>query len=117
MLEKGALDVWTEPVFMKKGRVGTKLSFLATSDTHKKLCEIVLQETSALGLRFVKKERYILQRKIVEKDTPFGKIKVKIAVRPDGKEKLAPEYEECAKIAREKGIALKEIYDYFQRIC
>lgn len=117
LLAEGALDVWTEPVFMKKGRVGTKLSFLATSAAHRRLCEIVLKETSALGLRFAKKERYVLQRKIVEKDTPFGKIKVKIAIFPDGKEKLAPEYEDCAKIAREKGIALKEIYDYFQRIC
>ncbi len=116
LLAEGALDAWTEPIFMKKGRAGTKLSFLATNDTHKRLCAIVLTETSALGARFCKKERYILQRKIVEKDTPFGKIKVKIAVRPDGKEKLAPEYEDCAKIARAKGIALKEIYDYFQRI-
>lgn len=114
LLEKGALDVWTEPVFMKKGRVGTKLSFLATSDTHKKLCEIVLQETSALGLRFVKKERYILQRKIIEKDTPFGKIKVKIAVRPDGKEKLAPEYEDCHKLAEKFHVSLREIYNLFR---
>lgn len=117
LLTAGALDVWTEPIYMKKNRPGVKLCFLATLDKKDALFNIVLRETSALGLRYVEKDRVVLPREFLTVDTEFGSVRVKVATLPDGIKKFAPEYEDCRKLAEAKGVALKTVYDVsFQRV-
>lgn len=111
LLTAGALDVWTEPIYMKKNRPGVKLCFLTTLDKKDALFNIVLRETSALGLRYVEKDRVVLPREVLTVDTEFGSVRVKVATLPDGTKKYAPEYEDCKKLAAAKGVALKTVYD------
>lgn len=111
LLAAGALDVWTEPIYMKKNRPGVKLCFLAALDKKDALFNIVLRETSALGLRYVEKDRVVLPREFLTVDTEFGPVRVKVAMLPDGIKKFAPEYEDCRKLAEAKGVALKTVYD------
>ena len=111
LLGAGALDVWTEPIYMKKNRPGAKLCFLTTLDKKDVLFDIVLRETSALGLRYVEKDRVVLPREVLTVDTEYGSVRVKVATLPDGRKKYAPEYEDCRKLAVAKGVALKTVYD------
>ena len=111
LLTAGALDVWTEPIYMKKNRPGVKLCFLTTLDKKDVLFNIVLRETSALGLRYVEKDRVVLPREVLTVDTEYGPVRVKMATLPDGTKKYAPEYEDCRKLAEAKGVALKTVYD------
>lgn len=111
LLTAGALDVWTEPIYMKKNRPGVKLCFLATLDKKDTLFNIVLRETSALGLRYVEKDRVVLPREFITVDTEYGPVNVKVATLPDGTKKYAPEYEDCRKLAVAKGVTLKTVYD------
>lgn len=111
LLTAGALDVWTEPIYMKKNRPGVKLCFLTTLDKKDVLFDIVLRETSALGLRYALKDRVVLPREFLTVDTEYGSVRVKVATLPDGTKKYAPEYEDCRKLAEEQGVALKTVYD------
>ncbi len=106
----GARDVWLQPVVMKKGRPAVVFSVLADTGLREVLAGIVLRETSSIGVRYYPVAR--LEAPRVEKvvSTPFGEVPVKIATAPDGTVNVAPEYEVCRRIAREKNVALKTVY-------
>ena len=107
LLAAGALDVFTLPVQMKKGRPGHLLQVLAPSDSADALCRIIFQETTTIGVRRHSAERNTLAREFVEVETEYGKVKIKVS-RLDGEVvNYAPEYEDCARIAREKNVPLK----------
>jgi pyridinium-3,5-bisthiocarboxylic acid mononucleotide nickel chelatase len=105
LLEAGALDVSLAAIEMKKGRPGTLLRVIATPETREALVSIVFAETSTLGLRIHAAERRVQPRKWVEAETPFGKVRVKVS----GDGAFAPEYEDCRRIARERGVPLKQV--------
>ncbi len=111
LLENGALDVFLTSIVMKKGRPGTLLSVLCGIDDHSKFQNIVFNETTTLGIRKYIVERNCLDRKIVTVKSQFGNVKVKAAYRDGKLLKVAPEYEECQRIARERQIPLKQVYD------
>jgi len=106
----GTLDVFLTPVQMKKDRPGTKLSVLCREQESPKAQEILFSETSTLGIREMKIQRYSLQREIQKVETSFGSVHVKIAHLPNGEVKFSPEYEDCRKLADESGVPLREIY-------
>jgi uncharacterized protein (TIGR00299 family) protein len=106
----GALDVFTVPIQMKKNRPGVLLSVIAAPDTAE-ACEAVLfRETGTFGVRRHTAVRSKLHREAVTVDTPFGPVKAKKGWR-EGVEVVTPEYEDCARIAREKGVPLRAVYD------
>ncbi len=108
-LELGALDCYFTPVQMKKNRPGTLVSILSKPAQQKTLCEMLLVETTTLGVRTYEVERLALQRAIVTVETPFGAIDIKEA-RIDGRVlRVMPEYEQCRKAAREAGVSLREV--------
>ncbi|MBU2645230.1 nickel pincer cofactor biosynthesis protein LarC [bacterium] len=110
ILIKGALDVFLTDVIMKKGRPGTLISILCRPADESVFETLLYQETTTLGIRRQLVERSALDRKMIEVETPFGRIRVKAALR-DGKPfRISPEYEICSKIAAEKGISLREVY-------
>jgi len=109
LLEAGALDACTVPIQMKKGRPGHLLQVLAPPNRWEQLRQIVFQETTTLGVRHYEAHRSSLERENVRVETEYGPVSVKVA-RLDGRVVSAtPEYEECARIAKNKGIALKDI--------
>ncbi len=107
LLTEGALDAWAVPLTMKKGRPGLVLSALARASDAGRLADVILRETSSLGVRHSLVNRVELPRRIVEVDTELGKIPVKVAGEPPLKAK--PEFDACARIARERGLTLREV--------
>lgn len=109
LLAEGALDAYAAPVVMKKGRLGQEVTVLARPEDGDRLARILLSETTTLGLRRRRESRVELDRRVERVATRWGKVSVKIGIL-DGTEIQAwPEYEECAKIARARGIPLREI--------
>jgi uncharacterized protein (DUF111 family) len=106
----GARDVWLTPAQMKKNRPGVVLHTLAEPAARDVLAAIILRETSAIGVRFATVQRRILPRRQVTVETPYGAVLVKIAQAPDGTVNVAPEYDDCRRAARERGVALKVVY-------
>ena len=109
LFKAGALDVFLTQIIMKKGRPGVKLTVLCIESKKGELSEIVLKETTSIGLRYYETERKVLQREIREVDTEFGKVKVKIAKSGTDITKMMPEYEDCKRIAKKHKIPLIEV--------
>jgi len=109
LLEEGALDVFFSPIQMKKNRPAVLLSFLCPPDRLDTLATLVLAETSAIGLRHYPVDRITLARRIEERETPLGNVRVKLVFEGKGFVRAAPEYEDCRRIARERNIPLQEV--------
>lgn len=109
LLKSGALDVWTQPISMKKQRPGVLLSVLCEPGVKEKLLELILTETSSLGVREYEVTRYCLERRVEEKETPYGKIRVKIASYKGKDLSSSPEFDDCAALAEKHNVPLKEI--------
>jgi uncharacterized protein (DUF111 family) len=104
----GALDVFTVPVQMKKSRPGTLLTVLAKPQDESKLREMIFRESSTLGIRVRREQRYALPRHHEAVATPWGEVRMKIA--GNGKAlQYAPEYEDCRRIASEHAVPLKTV--------
>ena len=110
LLEAGALDVWFTPIQMKKSRPAAMLSLLCYPEQRDRLAEIVLNETSAIGLRHYPVGRIVLERRIIEQQTEFGVVRFKQIVGDAGDVvRSSPEYEDCRRIARDSGIPCQEV--------
>jgi len=107
----GALDVCQTPALMKKNRPGILLTVLCALPEADKFCELMLRHTSAFGVRRTMAERRKLRRQFRTVTTPYGEVPVKIGLL-DGKIlQNAPEFESCKKLAEEKGVPLKTVYE------
>ena len=104
LLEGGALDVWLAPVQMKKGRPGTILSFLCAPADLDRLAGLVMAETGTLGVRYASLRRIVQSRRIEERETQFGPVRFKVSEYGE-----KPEYEDCRRIARDRGIPCRDI--------
>jgi len=111
LFEAGAQDVFLVPVIMKKSRPAVKISVLCHDRELKSVEKILLLRTSTLGVRTRKVTKTMLRRDFSKVSTKYGEISVKNAYYRGEKIKSKPEYEECKKLAREKGVSIKEIYD------
>ncbi len=105
LFAEGALDVTLTPVFMKKNRPATLISVIAAPETAEELAGVLFAETSTLGLRMISAERRVLARQIAEVETSFGTIRVKYNDRGG----FTPEYEDCRRLAAEKGVPLRVV--------
>jgi uncharacterized protein (TIGR00299 family) protein len=114
LLEKGALDVFFIPVFMKKGRPGTLLSVLCNPEKLNQLSSIIFSETGTIGLRTQFHLRKKLPRKIVVIKTKFGKARVKL-IKDGDKVYVSPEFEDCKILAGRNNLPLREIYKEVER--
>ena len=109
LTELGVLDAWFTPIQMKKNRPGVMLSVLVGRELVDRAAALILKETSTLGIRRQPVRRYEAEREVVEVDTEYGKVPVKLK-RIDGVVvQVAPEYEACRKIARETGVPLADV--------
>lgn len=110
LLKSGALDVFCTPVYMKKNRPAVVLTVLTHKENEEALVDIMLRETSTLGVRRSIAQRYCMQREIVKVDTEYGEVRVKVASKGEFK-KLAPEYEDCRVVAMETGVPIARVYN------
>jgi hypothetical protein len=106
----GALDVWTVPAHMKKGRPGIVLSALTHPEDERAVAEAVLEETSALGVRVGRLRRYELEREERSVLVDGEPVRVKLG-RLDGRlVNVAPEHDDCAAAARRLGRPVKSVW-------
>jgi uncharacterized protein (DUF111 family) len=106
----GALDAWLAPIQMKKGRAATLLSALISAELEDAAVALLMRETTTLGLRRRVAERHVAEREIVALETPLGQVRIKRKRWHDQDLGAAPEYEDCARLAREHGVALRDVY-------
>ena len=111
LLDEGALDVFLTAVQMKKNRPGTLLSVICKSDAVGSLADILMQETTTIGLRWRVDNRIMAAREIRRIHTVHGPVAVKLARRRGRIINLTPEYDDCKRLALEKGLPLKKIID------
>jgi len=107
----GARDVSLTPIQMKKNRPAVLLWVLGEVADREKLSAILFAETSTLGIRSYMVTRVALHRESKEVITPYGKVRVKLAHAPNGSVNVAPEYEDCRRLARDKDVPLKLVYE------
>ena len=108
--EAGALDVWTVPAQMKKGRPGFVLSVLARPEVQGDVARALLEETSALGVRVSQLDRYELERGERVVAVTGGTVRVKLGLLDGRIVNLAPEHDDCAALARATGRSVKSIW-------
>ena len=109
LLEAGALDAWAVPVTMKKGRPGLVLSALCNLASLAVLETVLLRETSSIGLRRHGVSRTERPREVIQVETQFGTIPVKIARGPYGPPQLKPEFDACAAAARIHAVPVRTV--------
>jgi hypothetical protein len=108
-LAAGALDVTCTPIQMKKNRPGILVSVLCTPETSDALAQMLFEQTTTIGVRIYEARRKVLERELLSVETPYGAVKIKVA-RRDGKVlNVAPEYEDCQRLATEQGVPLKQV--------
>jgi len=111
LLAAGALDAWLVPVQMKKGRPGVILSCLADDGRVAAVEDALFRETTTFGVRRTRVVRAKLAREHVEVATPFGPVRVKVGRRGGRVVTAKPEYEDCLRLAQERGAAFRDVYD------
>ena len=110
LFEHGALDVFTQPILMKKQRPATMLSVLTTSEERNKMLELIFTESTTFGVRYYDVERDILDRSIVEVKTKYGNISIKIGKRNGDIISASPEINDCKLCAEQHGVAVEDVY-------
>jgi len=111
----GALDVYWIPVFMKKNRPGTMVQVICPEACRPAVIRRILSETTTSGVRHYGMQRSKLVRAIVTVDTVYGPVPVKRITDPDGRTRAVPEYDVCRKIALEKNLPVRVVYDTVAR--
>lgn len=106
----GALDVWTTPIQMKKGRPGIVLSALARPEREAEVATALLEETTALGIRVARLGRYELEREERTIELDGGSVRVKVATLDGRVLNVAPEHDDCAALARATGRSVKSVW-------
>jgi pyridinium-3,5-bisthiocarboxylic acid mononucleotide nickel chelatase len=111
LFEKGALDVYLTPIMMKKSRPALKVSIICDDGHRRGIEEVLWLQTSTFGLRVNKIEKLILRRDVSTVKTKYGVLPVKNAYLRGERIKWKLEYEDAKRLAKEKGVSIKAIYD------
>lgn len=111
----GALDVFTTPIFMKKNRPGVLLSVLAPLTALRAVEEILFRETMTFGIRHYPVGRHKLQRRACTVTTPWGPVQGKLGWLEGKPPIFTPEYDDCARLAKQHGVPLREVYKQAQQ--
>jgi uncharacterized protein (TIGR00299 family) protein len=106
----GALDVWTAPIGMKKGRPGIVLSALARREAESAVAHAILEETTALGVRVARLHRYELEREERSVEVDGHAVRVKVGRLGGRVVNVAPEHDDCASVARATGTPIKSVW-------
>ena len=105
-INDGALDIYTQSIYMKKNRPAIKLCILCKEDDLNKFIDLMILQTSTFGIRYSKYNRVTLDRKFTKIETEYGKITVKLGYYNGQLIRITPEYEDCKKISINKNIPI-----------
>lgn len=111
LLEAGALDVFLTPVIMKRSRPGVVLTLLCAPESVSDLSAILFQESTTIGVRWTDYQRTRLDRELVVLPTTYGPISFKVSRLSGQPVTVTPEFEEVRRIAREKGLPVRDVLD------
>ena len=111
LLEADALDVTMTPAQMKKNRPGIRLQVLSSPASVDRLLKIIFTESTTIGVRTYDVQKRMLQREVIEVQTRFGKVRVKLSRLGKQVVNLAPEYEDCRRLAGLLDVSVKEVYN------
>jgi uncharacterized protein (TIGR00299 family) protein len=114
LMSAGALDAFVTPVQMKKNRPGVMISVLCDEPRIPEMEEILFRETTTLGVRRYPVSRHKLRRQSTEVATRFGTVKGKLGWVEGRRPAFSPEHDDCARVAAEHAVALREVYDAAQ---
>jgi pyridinium-3,5-bisthiocarboxylic acid mononucleotide nickel chelatase len=115
LFKKGARDVFMSHIMMKKMRPGIKLSVLCDREKRDNLIQLILRETTSIGVRYYETERVTMDRRVEKADTKYGKVSMKVSDFGNSIRKVMPEYEECRKLAKKSGQPLLTIFEETKR--
>ena len=110
LLKNGALDVWTTPAVMKKGRPAVILGVLCENEIKEKILRLIFRHTSTIGVREYETKRYTLERESRVVNTPYGEVGIKTS-SGYGCEKSKFEYDDLARIADENGLSITQVIE------
>jgi uncharacterized protein (TIGR00299 family) protein len=109
LLAAGALDVYYTPIQMKKNRPGTLLTIVAPPPLREALTAVVFRESTTIGVRFAEMHRECLDRETIVVETPLGPVRVKVARREGVVMNVAPEFDDCVRVAAQHGRPVKDV--------
>lgn len=115
LLAAGVRDAFYNPVAMKKGRTGVKLTVLTEEKDIPRITDLLIQETGTLGIRIRREERITVPRQIYKVETPFGPVRIKVAQIAPGQLQAKPEFEDCRHLAETTGTPLRTVTAAAQR--
>ncbi len=107
----GAVDVWRTPIAMKKGRLGVTVSALARRAALDAVTDAFLVHSTTLGVRVTEVARRRAAREVREVETPHGRVRVKVSPRPSGPPLVAPEHDDCARLAAAAGLPVRAVHE------
>jgi uncharacterized protein (TIGR00299 family) protein len=113
--EAGAVEVFSQPIGMKKGRTGTLLTALLPPELAPRLRQVWWRHGTSLGVREQRQERWILPRELLRVATPLGPVRLKRASLPGGGERYKAEHGDLAALAREHNLSLQEVRELVER--
>ena len=109
LYDAGALEVFYVPIQMKKNRPGTLVTTVAPPERREAMSQVLFRETTTIGLRYQELVRERLDREQVRVETPIGPVRFKVASRAGRIVNVAPEFDDCARLATEHGRSVKEV--------
>jgi len=110
LFDAGAVDVWSQPIRMKKGRHGIEVSALSRRAIVQSIARAFFDHSTTLGVRVREVERLRIERRMETVQTRFGAVRVKVALRPSGTHAV-PEHEDCERLAREANVPIRLVYE------
>ena len=111
LFEAGALDVWMNPIYMKKSRPAVTVSVLCPLGLEPQLVEIMMEETDTLGVRLSPRRRQKALSRLITVETKYGEVQVKIGEFKKKVVSVAPEYDFCLRLAKKHGLPLKRVFE------
>jgi|WetSurMetagenome_2_1015567.scaffolds.fasta_scaffold41233_3 pyridinium-3,5-bisthiocarboxylic acid mononucleotide nickel chelatase len=108
-LASGALDVYATPIQMKKNRPALKVTCVCAVSDVDRVAEVIFRETTTIGVRYTTAQRKTLRREFSKVQTAFGEVAMKVSLLDGHPVNFVPEFEDCRRLATEKGVALKEV--------
>ena len=108
LMEEGALDVYAENIVMKKSRPATKLSCMCRWEDRERMTSLLFKHTTTIGIREYRCDRYILDRRLEQRRTPWGEVSVKVCENC-GVKKVKAEYEDLVRIAKQEDLSIMDV--------
>ena len=116
LFDAGAQDAWLTPIAMKKGRPAVTISVLCSPQRQDAIRQVLFRETGTLGVRSATVDKQALDREWLSVTTQHGGVRVKIGQLEGRTVTVAPEFEDCVRVAREAGVPAREIYEEATRL-